>query len=99
MSRTHRDKPYKYVRPEEHWDKLCDSAGLRLPGLKTKKRKEVDYKWHWRTTPMCWIHQMMNKPQRRAGRLWERKVVKMEIDGLIDVDLPSVSRKPHEYYW
>lgn len=70
MSRTYKDKPAK-VRLEP-WDK--DGYGyIWLPTTKTKKRKEVDTKDHWMSTPSAWTRLMMNRPQRRASHLWEKK--------------------------
>ena len=37
------------------------------------------------------------RPQRRAGRVWEHKVLK-ELD-LEDCDPPGVGHKPHVYYY
>ena len=51
------------------------------------------------TTPMWWIREMMNQPQRAKGRQWEKSVLKVDINDLDIIDYPSVSRKPHIYYW
>lgn len=67
------------------------------PGVLTKKRRTKDYEYHWMSTPGWWIRLKMNRPQRRAGKLWERRVI-FEND-LEETDPPSVSRKPHIYYW
>ena len=72
---------------------------LQKPTTKTKKPKEVDTESHWMSTPSWWTHTFMNKPQRRKGALWEREVVKTQVTNLEEVDNPSVSRKPHIYYW
>lgn len=109
MSRTYKDKPSKFKY--EPWDKdrylLKTNVGdyfhhynyLWTKTTKTKKRKEQDTEWHWMGTPSDWTRLMMNKPQRRAGTLWEREVVKCQVADLEEVDKPSVSRKPHIYYW
>ena len=125
MSRTYKDKPWKYQDPENSWDfgkvqvkytyttkvyKGCgewseetiEGVGIRyldVKGARRKKKRRTDTEWHWMSTPMWWIREMMNQPQRAAGRQWEKKVIKVDIEDLIDVDLPSVSRKPHWYYW
>jgi hypothetical protein len=71
------------------------------------KRFEPEWKW-WQTTPSWWIRTYMQKPQRRAGSMWEREVVKTfnqsvheydKYDNVEQLDTPSVSRKPHIYYW
>lgn len=102
MSRTYKDKPY--TLKHEPWDmdrvRIPGSYySLQLPTTKTKKRKEVDTEDHWRGTPSWWTKMCMIKPQRREGSLWERKVVKTQVTELEEVDKPSVSRKPHIYYW
>jgi hypothetical protein len=75
-----------------------EGYGYRLTKTtKTKKRKEVDTEYHWMNTPSWWVHEFMQVPQRAAGKVWEKKVLK-EID-LEDTDPPGVSRKPHMYYW
>lgn len=69
---------------------------LDLPTTKTKKRKEVDTEEHWMSTPSWWTHLCMNKPQRRAGRIWEATVLREDIE---ETDAPGVSKRPHIYYW
>jgi hypothetical protein len=51
------------------------------------------------TTPGWWVRMMMNKPQRVASKQWEREVVKMVVEDLVDADPPSLGKKPHVYYW
>lgn len=70
-----------------------------IPGFKTKKKKHADTEWRWMGTPMWWIRIWMNRPQRARGKAWEKKVMKVEIENIIDVDIPGVGRKPHIYYW
>ena len=72
---------------------------MELPTTKPKKPKHVDTEYHWMSTPSWWTRLVMNRPQRRAGRIWERNAahtVKEELDVL---DTPSVGHKPHQYYW
>ena len=72
---------------------------MELPTTKPKQPKHVDTEYHWMSTPSWWTRLVMNRPQRRAGRIWERNAahtVKEELDVL---DTPSVSHKPHQYYW
>jgi hypothetical protein len=107
MSRTHKDKPYKVTHPEEQLEyrkekiKVEDSypRWMEKPGVKTKKRKECDTEYHWMTTPSWWTRLTMNRPQRLEGHLWERDVVKKDLDSLEEEDPPGVSHKPHIYYW
>ena len=71
-----------------------------IPGFKTKKKRHGRHWKYWsQITPMWWIHDYMTVPQRAKGKEWERQVVGMAIDDLIDVDLPGVGRKPFNYYW
>ena len=102
MSRTLKDRPSRVKH--EPWDRdLVRVPGsyyfMKLPTTKTKKRKEVDTEEHWMSTPSWWIRLMMNKPQRRGGSLWERRAVLTDLEGLLDLDTPDVSRKPHVYFW
>jgi hypothetical protein len=106
MSRTVKDLPWKLKYPESTWYydsiKIFDDGDYRvryikLPGVKTKKRKEVDTDWHWMSaSPSWWTRLMMNRPQRRAGRVWEQKVL---LEDLEETDPPGVGHKPHQYYW
>lgn len=99
MSRTHKDKPMKFVYGSFTQDMIpTDGYGYRLTKTtKTKKRKQVDTEWHWMSTPSAWTRIMMNRPQRRAGRIWERTIF-YELD-LEDTDPTGVGKKPHIYYW
>lgn len=115
MSRTYKDRPYKLAEPESRWDygmerivykKWSDSfeywynayCHIQRGGVKSKKKRNHCER-HWMSTPMWWIREFMNQPQRTRGREWERQIVKCPVDELIDQDLPSVSRKPHLYFW
>lgn len=107
MSRTLKDKNWKLKFPE--LDPRFDSVkitsdtsyGIRyiqLPGVKAKKKRELDTDWHWiNTTPSWWTRLMMNRPQRRAGRVWEHLVLKQQ--DLEECDPPGVGHKPHVYYY
>jgi hypothetical protein len=100
MSRTNKDKPDKIRFPKKDNWVFTEGYGTRkLPTIEPKKRKEVDSEWHWMGTPSAWTRLMMNRPQRRAGSLWERRVVTTSIDSIEEEDVPSVSRAPHCYYW
>ena len=103
MSRTYKDYPSRVKR--DAWDKdIIRLEGwwfryIMMPTTKTKKRKEMDTEDHWMSTPSSWTRIMMNRPQRRNGSLWERKAVRTNILNLLELDTPSVGRKPHQYYW
>lgn len=106
MSRTYKDRPSKIRFPEEQWDYKYYRCGdkwyygyLAYPGVLTKKKKHVDTENHWMSEPSWFIREFMNQPQRARGKQWEKKIVKVSLDDLIDVDYPDVSRKPHIYYW
>ena len=86
MSGTEKDKPSKFKFPNYN-----DRSG------KEKQPKKKDTEWHWMSTPAWWTRLMMNRPQRAAGRVWEKKVLKAA--DIEDVDKPSVSKKPHQYFW
>jgi hypothetical protein len=115
MSRTHKDKPWKLRQPESKWDFAMERVPyqkwsnefqywynfwcyIERPGVKTKKKRSYK-QYHGMPTPMWYVHEFMTVPQRAAGRQWEKKIVKVPIGRLIDEDIPSVSRKPHWYYW
>jgi len=91
MSRTYKDRPSKVRFPEvyPYW----------VDVEKTKKSRNVDTEWHWMSTPNWWIHIWMTRPQRRAGSVWEHIVTQTAIEEIDLLDTPSVSRKPHVYYW
>ncbi len=98
MSRTFKDKPSKLKY--DPWDQDMQRVEgfyrfIQLPTTKPKKRKEVDTEWHWMSTPSWWTRLVMNKPKRRACRLWENT---RTLDNLDDV-CPDYGNKPHIYYW
>lgn len=115
MSRTHKDKPWKLRFPEQQLDythervpyrKWSNEFGywynlwchIEKPGVKTKKKRN-HREYHGMPTPMWWVREFMNRPQRTRGKEWERKVVKSDVHSIIDLDPPTVSRKPYLYYW
>lgn len=115
MSRTYKDKPWKLRFPEQQWDYSHERIPtqrwsesyqywynfwcfLEKPGVKTKK-KRIYKEYHGMPTPNWFVHDFMTVPQRAAGKQWERKIVQVPQDKLIDEDTPTVSRKPHLYYW
>lgn len=86
MSNTNKDQP-KRRRFFSYFD-----------GNKVKLPKEKDTTWHWlQSTPSWWTRLMMNRPQRRKGRLWEASA--KFTTGLEEEDPPMVSKKPHKYFW
>ena len=102
MSRTYKDKPSKIKY--ESWNKDRERIEgtfyyIDLPTTKAKKRKELDTEEHWMNTPSWWTRLVMNRPQRRKCKLWERDALKTCLDSLDDLDKPIISRKPHIYYW
>ena len=115
MSRTYKDKPWKLKSPESRWDYGMERIPyqkwsqefqhwynfwcyIERPGVKSKKKRHCK-EYHSMPTPMWWVREMMNQPQRAKGRQWEKSVLKVDINDLDVIDYPSVSRKPHLYYW
>lgn len=72
---------------------------MQLPTTKPKKPRHVDTEHHWMSTPSWWTRLVMNRPQRRAGRIWEHTAAHTAKEELDVLDTPSVSHKPHQYYW
>lgn len=119
MSKTIKDRPsrFKYDNHDKDRENIAPFVWNQLPTTKPKKRKEIDFEWHWMNTPSWWTRMTMNRPQRRSAKLWERDVSKIPFKTeaiemtkyfgiskesmamLEDSDTPSVSRKPHVYYW
>lgn len=110
MSRTFKDIPYrlvyeyktnyvKYPKNEYFYDSEKDDIKRREYEYhfnrfeqETKSRKY----YHHMSTPSWWTRAVMNRPNRRAARVWERRVLFQDIEL---ADPPGVSRKPHKYYW
>lgn len=68
-----------------------------IPGAKTKKKRDIDGNWRWyQRTPSWWSRLVMNKPRRRACRVWERQVLLEDIE---EADCPDYGRKPHVYFY
>jgi hypothetical protein len=107
MSRTLKDKKWELKFPELNYrfdsvkitnDDSYNIRYIQLPGVKSKKKRELDTDWHWlNTTPSWWTRLTMNRPQRRAGRVWEHEVLKQA--DLEDCDPPGVGHKPHIYFY
>lgn len=98
VERTRRSYNFETHQYEETDETYIWHVYLKKPGVKTKKKRTHE-DWNWMTTPMWWIREMMNRPQRVRGHQWERKVLNTPLAELEDEDPPSVSRKPHWYYW
>jgi hypothetical protein len=104
MSRT-----YRRTRGEKGWsldwalkpDRLESNYPhlTREDAVKTEMaRYHADGGWNM-TTPMWWIREFMTVPQRAEVRGLLRKVVKMELDNLIDYPVFPLAKKPHHYFW
>jgi hypothetical protein len=122
MSRTYKDKPWKFKNPEAYswtWgtEKIPYEKTVldwrtgepktitgywykEIPGMKSKKKKDLDCEWHWMSsTPSEWTRTMMNRPQRREYHLLEHEAVKTPLDSLEEFDIPDYKKKPHIYYY
>lgn len=99
MSRTIKDSRRKY-HFKDYWtqDRIpLEGYGYRLAKTsKPKLRKEVDTEDHWMSTPSWWTRLVMNRPQRRAGKMWEATVIREELE---ETDPPGVSKRPHVYFY
>ena len=83
--------------PESEWLRYTHVTYIFTKSTKPYKRRTTNDKWYWyKRTPSWWSRMMMNRPQRRQGRMWERKVL---LEDLEATDPPGVSRKPHIYYY
>ena len=70
---------------------------IKKPGVKPKVRRRVNNHYAWyMATPSWWTRLTMNRPQRRRGKLWERKVLFEDVE---ETDPPGVGRKPHNYFY
>jgi len=85
MSRTNKDKPRKF-------------SNLKENELKPRNYLDPDHNWY-SATPSWWTRLMMNRPQRAEAHKWEQNAKHTPIDQLEELDTPSVSRKPHVYFW
>lgn len=96
MSRTHKDIPYKFSFPEEarYFRYFPGYPFLKRPGVKTKKRKEVDTKHHWMSTPSWWTRMFMIRPRRHS----ENRQLRM-LRNIDEFDFVDNKRKPHKYYY
>lgn len=104
MSRTRKDTKWKFH--SEPWDinryMTEYFSWIYIPGMKTKKRKEVDTEDHWMGTPSLWNRLQHTRPRRAKARVWARNVEKTkfnDVEELYELDVPNYSNKPHIYYW
>lgn len=107
MSRTLKDRSWRLRWPEEQWDYRYERVAVDLgdytryaylskPGVLTKKQRGYD-DWRWvKCCPRWWRKLTMTRPQRRQGRLWERKVLFEDVE---TTDPPQYNRKPHVYFY
>lgn len=103
MSRTYKDKPPKFRFPEEQWNYDRYEVDpdtywyywLQIPGVKTKKKRKVNTKWHWLgSTPSWWTYTFMIRPRRSKENQQLRNIKNIE-----EFDFVDVKRKNHKYYW
>lgn len=103
MSRTYKDRPPRFRFPEEQWNfgryeqepDLHTWCWLQIPGIKTKKKRSVNTRWHWLgSTPSWWTHMFMIRPRRSKENQQLRSINNIE-----DFDFVDVKRKNHIYYW
>jgi hypothetical protein len=75
-------------------------AYVRRGGVLPKVRRTKNHVWHWLRGEPAWFRHMTSiVPKRRAGRLWEQKIVHVAYDDLDDVMSPDVGDKPQQYWW
>jgi len=88
-----------YIRSYTDWTGVYKEHSsyiwLDIPGVKTKKPR-THFTRHYMSTPSWWTRLMMGKPQRREGRIWERKVLFQDLQ---ETDPPQVGCKPHIYFY
>ena len=86
MSRTYKDKPWKF-KEHSNW-------GFNQED-KPKKKKRVDTEYHWMSTPSWWTHMFMIRPRRSR----ETQSLRVLPENLEDFDFVDTKRKPHKDYW
>ena len=108
MSRTFKDKPWKYTTEKLEKDASGEMlVGItndrryywhrELPGVKTKKKRNYTefYLGYYSRCPSWWVKEFMTVPKRAACRNWEKT---RNLSNLDD-DCPDYGNKPFEYYW
>ena len=71
---------------------------IQGPTRKAKKKRHVITQFYhmYQSSPSWWTRMMMNRPKRRACRVWERKVLFSDVE---EADCPDFKNKPYNYYW
>lgn len=71
---------------------------IKGPTKKTKKKRSFIEKYYcmYSSAPSWWTRLTMNRPKRRACRVWERKVLFEEVE---TTDCPDYGNKPFNYYY
>lgn len=74
---------------------------LQRPGVRPKLRKDYVNKLESAcySTPMWWIREMMNRPERKSANQLTREAVKYRLEDIDAIDIPDLGRNPHIYYW
>lgn len=85
MSRTIKDKKIT-LRYDE------DIFSLNVPDLRKKKKSDHVY-WPM-STPSWWTRMIINRPYRRAIKMWERNVMKTDIEDVVPNKEPRL-----KYYY
>lgn len=107
MSRTINTTKFKYRKDlkDNEWgvDRYLIPGTLNwlyTKTTKTKKKKRIDFEYHWMTTPSWWNNLFHTKPIRVKIRNWSRKIIYAEsIDDIDNFIVPDTGNKPHKYYW
>jgi hypothetical protein len=87
MSRTYKDKPWKFKAEES------SQYGLKRED-QPKKKKNKDTEGRWMGTPSWWTHMFMIRPRRVSENQQLRNIFDIE-----EFDFIDVKRKNHKYYW
>jgi len=71
---------------------------IKGPTKKLKKKRHYVEKYYrmYSSAPSWWTRLTMNRPKRRACRLWERKVLFQDVE---TADCPDFKNKPFNYYY
>lgn len=108
MSRTYKDKHYKLKYPEHvgNYDRVPIEgywySWIQVPGVKTKKKKNLYTEWHFGSTPSWWTRMFMTRPRRNSEKrqLKELRNIRLDLDLEVnDFDFVDIRRKNHRYYW
>lgn len=100
MSRTFKDTPTALRWTNGRFRTWTDYWQHKWSGEDLPKQKKNMPKWHWvQRTPSNWTRIMMNRPKRRAVKLWEQQVKNStDLDNVNDC--PDYhAHKPHVFYY